>query len=112
MIHVTGIAREYLERLRARASLDRSQQAIRLVPGPAGQLGLLPGVKGPGDTVIPHRGRPLLLIASEVARCFGTAVLDVASESGREKLVLRRSTRTSGRSLGALNGGARSSSRV
>jgi len=80
MIHVTGIAREYLERLRARASLDQSQQAIRLT--------------------------------SEVARCFGTAVLDVASESGREKLVLRRSTRTSGRSLGALNGGSWSSSRV
>jgi len=112
MIHVTGIAREYLERLRARASLDQSQQAIRLVPGPAGQLGLLPGVTGLGDTVIPHRGRPLLLIASEVARCFGTAVLDVARESGREQLVLRRSTSTSGRSLGALNGGSRLSSRV
>ncbi|MDP3910035.1 MAG: hypothetical protein Q8Q14_06560 [Gemmatimonadales bacterium] len=112
MIQVSGIAREYLERLRARASLDRSQQAIRLVPGPAGQLGLLPGVTGVGDTVIPHRGRPLLLIASEVARCLGTVVLDVASESGREQLVLRRSTRTSGRSLGTLNGGSWSSSRV
>jgi hypothetical protein len=112
MIHVSGTAREYLERLRARVSLDQSQQAIRLVPGPAGQLGLLPGVEGSGDTVIPHRGRPLLLIASEVARCFGTVVLDVASESGREQLVLRRSTRTSGRSLGTLNGGSWSSSRV
>lgn len=112
MIQVSGIAREYLERLRARASLDRSQQAIRLVPGPTGQLGLLPGVTGLGDTVIRHRGRPLLLIASEVARCFGTVVLDVASESGREQLVLRRFPRTSGRSLGTLNGGSRLSSRV
>ena len=112
MLHVTGIAREYLEQLRARASLDQSQQAIRLVPGPAGQLGLLPGVKGLGDTVIPHRGRPLLLIASDVARCLETAVLDVASELGREQLVLRGSARTSRRSLGGPKVGSWSSSRV
>ena len=112
MIQVTRIAREYLERLRARASLDGSQHAIRLVPGPAGQFGLLPGVPGLGDTVVPHCGRPLLLIPSDVARCFQGAVLDVASESGREQLVLRGSPRRSRRSLGALKGGSGSSSRA
>jgi len=101
MIQVTGVAREYLEQLRARAGLDDPQLAIRLVLGPAGQVGLLPGVKGLDDTVIPHRGRPLLLITSETAKLLGTAVLDAAGESGREQLVLRRSTRTSGRQVEA-----------
>jgi len=90
MIRVTDSAREYLERLRTRASLDRAQLGIRLVPGPVGQLGLLPGVKELGDIVIPHRGRPLLLIAPETASSLGAAVLDAAGESGREQLVLRR----------------------
>jgi len=112
MIQVTGVARAYLERLRARASLHQSQHAIRLVPGPAGQFGLLPGIPGLDDTVIPHRGRPLLLISSDVARCFESAVLDVASESGREQLVLRGSTRTSRPGLGVLKGGSGSSSRA
>jgi hypothetical protein len=90
MIHVTDIAREYLERLQARASLDQPRIAIRLVPGPPGQLGLLPGIRGRGDVVIPHGGRPLLLIAPETAKVLGAAVLDASGERGREQLVLRR----------------------
>ena len=90
MIHVTDIAREYLERLQARASLDQPRVAIRLVPGPSGQLGLLPGIRGRGDIVIPHGGRPLLLIAPETAKLLGAVVLDASGERGREQLVLRR----------------------
>ena len=90
MIHVTDIAREYLERLRARANLDQRQLSIRVVAGPPGQLGLLPGITDRGDIVIPHCGRPLLLIASETAKVLGAVVLDASGEPGREQLVLRR----------------------
>lgn len=76
MIHVTPHARNYLLALRNEANLSHPDMALRMVPGPPGRLGLLPGVRNPGDSAVTHGGLTLLLLDPAVASALDRATLD------------------------------------
>lgn len=89
MMNVTPHARDYLVALRTEANLSHPDMALRLVPGPPGRLGLLPGVRNPGDRVVTHGGLTILLLAPAVASALDRATLDARDGRAGRGLVVR-----------------------
>ena len=60
----------------------------RLVFGEGGNLGLVLDGERPGDEVVQHGGKKVLLISPELHRLLGDIVLDIKNEAGNASLVL------------------------
>ena len=75
MMNVTPQARDYLLALRNEANLSHPDMALRMVLGPPGRLGLLPGVRNPGDSAVTRGGLAILLLDPAVASALDRATL-------------------------------------
>ena len=89
MMNVTPEARDYLLALRNEANLSHPDMALRMVLGPPGRLGLLPGVRNPGDSVVDHGGLAILLLDPAVASALDRATLDARDGRAGRGLVVR-----------------------
>lgn len=98
MIHVTTQARDALHEMLMHALSQRSQRTgngaslgFRIVPagGEDSQLGLALDEPRPGDSVVEHDGRSVLIVDHASAELLTDLTLDVAQTEDGPRLALR-----------------------
>jgi Fe-S cluster assembly iron-binding protein IscA len=87
MINVTERAKERLKSMLS-SKVDNSQAALRLTHASEGQFGLYIDVEIPGDKVVKHKGKKVLVLNSEMASSLDGATLDVEFAPDGPELVM------------------------
>ena len=84
---VTDAARQYIFDLLARRNIPQNVAArIKIV---AGNIDITMGAAQPGDQMVSHRGRTVLLLDAETARSLSGHTVDMQQTASGPKIVLR-----------------------
>jgi Fe-S cluster assembly iron-binding protein IscA len=92
MISVTDRAKEKLTSI-LNSRVDNSQAVLRLVSTDNNRYGLHVDVENPGDTVIKHKGRKVLVLDDELALSLEHTTIDVEVTAEGVELALFQSGR-------------------
>ena len=90
MISVTDRAKDKLVSI-LKSRVDNSQATLRLIFTDDNQFGLHVDVENPGDTVIKHKGRKVLVVDNELASSLESTTIDVEITADGAELALFQS---------------------